>query len=62
MFGKVGRYVVANGSDIAGIALAFVVVPLVALYVALRAIVDLGDWLDLKTQQWRAERFRRYGW
>lgn len=22
----------------------------------------LGDWIDLKTRQWRAERFRKYGW
>ncbi len=56
------RYLVANASDIAGITLAFIVAPLVGLYFALRAMVDIGDWLDWKTQQWRAERFRKYGW
>ena len=47
---------------IAGILIAFIVAPLGGLYFALRAMVDIGDWLELKTQQWRTERFRKYGW
>src|SRR5436853_7943059 len=59
---RLGRYAIANGGDIAGLLLAFVVAPLVGLYFMLRALVDVGDWLDLKGHQWRAERFRKYGW
>lgn len=59
---RVGHYLAANGADIAGILVAFVVAPLEALYFTLRALVDVGDWFDLKAQQWRAERFRKYGW
>lgn len=57
-----GRYVVANWGDIAGFLFAFVVAPLVGLYFFLRAMVDVGDWMDLKVQQWRAERLRKHGW
>lgn len=59
---RVGRYAVAHGTELAGLVFALVVVPLVSLYVTLRAMVDVGDWLDLKVQQWRAERFRKSGW
>jgi hypothetical protein len=57
-----GRYVLAHWTDLGGFALAVVVAPLLAVYFWLRALVDIGDWLELKTQQWRAERFRKYGW
>jgi hypothetical protein len=60
--GRAGRYLVANGSDIAGFVFAVVVVPLLAIYGILRGMTDLNDWLGLKVQQWRAERFRRHGW
>ena len=56
------RYVYAHAGDIAGILFAFVVAPLIGLYFAFKAMVDLGDAIDLKVQQWRAERFRRRGW
>lgn len=60
--GHAGRYAFAHADEIAGLLFALVVVPLVSLYVALRAMVDIGDWLEIKVQQWRAERFRRFGW
>lgn len=59
---RLGLYVMANGADIAGILFAFVVAPLIGLYFAFKAMVDLGDAIDLKVQKWRAERFRKYGW
>lgn len=59
---RAGRYAFVHGGEISGLLLALVVVPLVSLYVALRAMVDIGDWLEIKVQQWRTERFRRFGW
>ncbi len=59
---RAGRYTHAHAGELGGLFLALVVVPLVCVYGGLRAMVDLGDWLDLKVQQWRAERFRRFGW
>lgn len=59
---RVAVYLWIDGAELAGMLLAFVVVPLVSLALAFRAFIDLGDWLDLKVQQWRAERFRKCGW
>lgn len=59
---RAGRYAFAHADEIAGLLFALVVLPLVSLYVALRAMVDVGDWIELKVQQWRAERLRKYGW
>lgn len=56
------RYVYTNGADIAGIVFAFVVAPGFALFVAFRAMIDIGDRIDLKVQEWRTERFRKHGW
>lgn len=55
-------FVLTHAADLAMLALVLVVLPLVAFYVALRAMLDVGDWIELKVGQWRAERFRKYGW
>lgn len=59
---RAGREAFAHADEIGGLLLALVVLPLVSFYVALRAMVDIGDWIELKVQQWRAERSRKYGW
>mgnify|MGYP007099650288 CR=1 FL=1 len=59
---RTALYVIANGADIAGVFFAAIVAPLVSLYFFLRIMTDLGDWIDLEVQKWRAERFRKYGW
>jgi len=62
VLGRVVRFVANNYESLLGITFAAVVAPLLGIYAMLRAMVDIGDWLDLKTQQWRAERFKKYGW
>lgn len=56
----VWSYVLAHGVELVMLALVLVVLPLVTIYAQLRALVIVGDWLDGKAQQWRAERFRQH--